>query len=235
MATPPRSPEELYAYLLGVFPSWLKEPDELAKAHLLAIAGQFSRSQFADQTLHDRTFIGLADGTWLDEHGRERGKFRRPGESEESFRFRVRQVDDKVTRSSILIAVNAILTTGSATMTEHPVNDPSFVPPAGTTFLSLGIVGKSNSFVGRRAYTLSVPDQAPVSRNTAFTSDPTTLPGASKTRTFTWDDPVSGSAPQPGMYTSDTDGPLALAIYSRIMEILDDYTAAGVQTRPIVI
>lgn len=235
MPAAPQTAAAIKASLLDVFPSWASEPDEILNAVCEGVAAVWERVQAATQTLHDRTFIDRADGSWLDQHGAERSKPRNTGESDVDYRVRIRTIDEKLIQSIILSEVNAVLVVGTATLVEHEVDDPGFVPPAGTTLFSLGFVGKCNSFSGTRAFTLILPDQAPLNRDTAFTGEQGQGNAAAfRDRTHTWDQAEAGAGPNPGMYTADQLTPGTSVVYAKVIEILDRLTAAGVEARPII-
>lgn len=61
------------------------------------------------------TQILVATGIYLDQHAFDRGTSRQAGETDAMLRNRLRKIDDAVTTSAILAAVNSVLTSGGIT------------------------------------------------------------------------------------------------------------------------
>jgi hypothetical protein len=97
---------------------------EREREDLHAIAAEMTFIDAAMSSWHRMTFIETAEGVWLDQHGRDRGVSRQAGESDVSYRTRLRTIDDAVTPASILAIANAVLAAngaaGSARLLELP-------------------------------------------------------------------------------------------------------------------
>lgn len=86
----------------------------------------------------DAAYLKTSAGDWLDQHAKDRSTRRQNGESDAALRERLRHVEDALTPSAILSAINAILTAegvpGSAALVVLP-SDQAFV---GQCFASRG-------------------------------------------------------------------------------------------------
>lgn len=97
---------------------------ERAREDLHAYAAEMMLIDAAMSSWHRMTFLEHAEGVWLDQHGRDRGVSRQAGESDTSYRLRLRTIEDAVTPASILAIANAVLAAngvaGSARLLELP-------------------------------------------------------------------------------------------------------------------
>ena len=95
-------------------------PEEMFNA--FAEIMSFANAAFDDFIRQTR--ILEADGAFLDQHGLDRGLFRRDNELDETFRQRIRNPEDAITRPAILDVVDKILVAAGisqpATMFELP-------------------------------------------------------------------------------------------------------------------
>lgn len=224
---------EVKAQILRHAPHWLNEPDEVMDAMLDLAAAIFFRVEGSLQSLHDRTFIGTADGSWLDAHGDEHGELRHEGEADVDYAPRVIGIDDRNTRPAILAAIDALLDIGTSAMEEHG-SDPDYTPPAGTTLNSLGFIGVGNAFTSHRGFTITISDQNPIDQSTSWALPNGTDLATRKSRAFSWEDPEAGAYPQPGSYASAKVVAPAGGIYQDIIDTLDLMRSADVSFRVIV-
>lgn len=224
-----RSEVEIRAQLLRHGPWWLCEPEDVLDAIVRAIAAQLARAEGAVDSLHDRTFIDLADGSWLDQHGRERGVPRFTEETDTAYRPRVKAIEDKVTRTSILAAVDAVLLEGTSLMEEH-TPDAAYAVPNGTDVNKQGYAGVGRAYDDQKCFTIIIEPQRPDPKDTSFAA-----PNGSfdDYRSFSWEDAESGAYPQPGSYP-EPDQLNAAEIYSRVFREIDRLRAAGVTFRVVV-
>ena len=97
---------------------------ERSREDLHALAATMLIIDAAMSSWHRMTFLETAEGVWLDQHGRDRGISRQAGESDTSYRTRLRVLADAVTPASILEIADAVLAAagvaGSARMLELP-------------------------------------------------------------------------------------------------------------------
>lgn len=109
-----RDTATLLAQLLRFLP-----PGYAASEALLGgLAEQYAQvEQLGDELVGSVTVEG-AEGKWLTLLARGYGIYRRDGESDESVRERLREVEDAVTPTAILIAVNRLLAPYTATEAE---------------------------------------------------------------------------------------------------------------------
>lgn len=90
-------------------------PDYVEASDLLGgIAAQFAQIEEDGCTLVDLATIGKGIGKWLNLHGSGLGIFRADGELDDTYRERLRRVDDRVTRPAILDTLDTVLETHSA-------------------------------------------------------------------------------------------------------------------------
>jgi hypothetical protein len=223
-----RDVEALRDQLLRLGPWWLRDPEEVMDAVLRAAAAQLSQVEGAIETLHDRTLIGRADASWLDEHGVERTRYRAPGESDDLYRERIRAWPDAVTKPAILAAVNAVLVVGEARIEEWL--------PDGTFLCGTGS-GKTKSFLGntvlfgqRRGFTVYIPHQAPATHDTFFVASAT----SSSPRGFLVLDTGDGHSPEDRGSFLDNALETPSGVYARVMQVLRSTKAAGIEFRVIV-
>lgn len=100
-----RTTDELLTALKGFLPV---EYHQLLPL-LAGEAAAMSSAESGVESMGLATFLDQAEGTDLDLHGRGLRVRRRTGESEESYRARLRRPQDAVTPQAILTAVNAVL------------------------------------------------------------------------------------------------------------------------------
>lgn len=121
------------AHVERIAPAWMQDlAPGAADALLHGLAAIWAEVEGALETQHGRGFIQVADGAWLDAHGKERNVRRLSGESDTSYSDRIRQFDDAVTRDAILAAVDSMLGAGQARMHEFR-RDGAFLCGQGAT------------------------------------------------------------------------------------------------------
>jgi hypothetical protein len=168
-----RTPGEIRAQLIRHLPVVLQDPPPLLLALLSGFAAVYSRLEVYGAFLRNQTFISLAEGSWLDEHARERGLERLSGEDDETLRARVQVFEERVTPPAILARANSLLKTGEAELIEHPL----------AWFLTDVFLPTRSMYEGRRlfdgepAFTVVVPPQTPVGPPGMWTSQ--AIPAAS--------------------------------------------------------
>ena len=228
-----RGAEELYQQLLRHGPSWLCESEDVMVAMLAAFAQVFGRIECAVDTMHARTFVQEADGSWLDQHGLERSIPRGAGELDAAYRARLAGIGDAVTKPAILAAVDALLDVGTASMEEHR-RDAAYAVPNGVTVNLQEFAGVGRSYEAVRCFTLIIPDQAPEPKHTAFAAPNGTL--NDDTRTFAWAESEAGNT-----WLVDADGAYAdpkglnpSDVYAQVFDAVDRLKAAGVTFRVLV-
>lgn len=105
-----RTAEQIYQSLRVDLPEWLVgDEGGLDEATLRFICEIFAEAEAVEDTLFQRTFIGSADGLWLDEHGLERGIQRLEGESDDDYRVRLRAIEDVVSPAAVLAGIEKVL------------------------------------------------------------------------------------------------------------------------------
>jgi len=159
-----RTTQELLDRLFSFLP-----PDyETAEPLLAAIAAAMEKAELAGDSLANVLPFGEAimalpsggtvvytgaEGIWLDLHAAGYGLARQPGETDGLLRDRLRLVADRVTRESILTAVNVLLIPFGVTATmlewwEEPYLDvEESVAPGGLYLGSTFLSGGPNSFL----------------------------------------------------------------------------------------
>lgn len=228
---------EIRAQLLRHAPSWLNEPAEVMDAMLEIAVSVFERVYGSIHALHDRTFLDLADGDWLNEHGNERLIPRTdPTETDVSYRPRIKGIEDKVTVAAIAAGVDRVLTNGTSEVREH-LPEASFATiallapydgsleynwPAPAPFSHEAIAYEVD-----KSLTVFIKDQAAQPNDTAFAAPKGFFDDS---RSFAWVAPVTGTYPQPGSF-AEADELSPSTIYSRIYREVDRLRAAGVAFR----
>jgi hypothetical protein len=224
-----RTKADLRAHLRDLAPWWLREPEEVQDAFLEAVAAVIERIEAAGQTLHDRTFIALADGAWLDAHGRERVIARLAGELDEDYRPRLLSIEDQVTALAIKAAVDGILLVGACRVEEH-TPDGAYATDTGSgsvqSFADLAL-----AFDGARAFTVFIAEQLPSENDTAFGIQN----GAGTTpQSFAVESTGAGSWPNdPGAFADQT-APTQGDIYARIWDVVNRLRPAGSSFQVVV-
>lgn len=100
--------QSLYDFAVNSLPKWLfakVRPQEL----LNAFTKIFDRSRQDIDDNAARSFILQATDVFLDMHGLDRKILRREDETDASYRVRIRNIEDAVTRPALLVAVKQIL------------------------------------------------------------------------------------------------------------------------------
>ena len=228
MTTPSRDLEAIRDQILRLGPWWLCEPSEVEDAVLRTMAAIFERTEGAIATLHDRTFIGRADGSWLDEHGQERGIYRLTAETDENYRPRILAIEDKVTKPAIEAGVSAILVSGVATVEEH-LPDGAFASEALNT--EQAFADHATAYDATLCFTVYVDEQFSRFNDTAFA---TSEGSGSSPESFAVENTGDGSWPDdPGSF-GDSAEPTQSDLYARIYDTVDRLRAAGVTFRIVV-
>lgn len=154
-ATTVRDLEGVRRALEGHGPGWIRGAAEILDAFLRGLAGTLSYIEAYVGLLHDQTFIALAIGEWLDEHGAERSVPRLRDEADSDYRERVASFEERVSPNAIRAHANAILATGEVTLIEH--QKINFL--LDTPDVDLGAWLDRRIYDGERRITLRVPPQ----------------------------------------------------------------------------
>jgi hypothetical protein len=218
-----RTEQELRDHYLALGPGVLQEPEELLDTQIRVVAAIIAEIEAAIETQHARTFLDTADGSWLDQHGIERGVLRYDAESDDDYRVRVKLIEDAVTPVAIVAAVNLLLVEGTCILREH-LGDGAFVDFPGWQ----GFAGMAATYDGIRSFTIIIEEQIPSRADRAYA-----LPGGVtiEQQSYVGDD---GSLPD---VTAFADGVDAVPgdIYRRIYQAIDRLRAAGVTFRVEVV
>lgn len=109
-----RTTDEILAQILQML------PDDYATGTplLSGIAASQRQAEIVADTLAPLATIGSAAGSWLTLHADGIGIRRASGETDASLRFRLRNVEEQVTRAAILKAVNAVIAPDVARLIE---------------------------------------------------------------------------------------------------------------------
>lgn len=100
--------QEIFDFAVDSLPKWFIQnirPRELINAFVKI----FDRARQDIDDNADRTLILQAVGDFLDLHGADRGILRRENETDASYRARIRNIEDAVTRPALLAATRQIL------------------------------------------------------------------------------------------------------------------------------
>lgn len=121
--------QELFDLCRRSMPDWYID-DEIENEHVGAAAKIMGDVRAFVAELFARTYVLTSPSAtsiepdWLDQLARDRGTRRRSGESDPALRERLRNIEDMITRPSLLLAVQAILAAdgvvGTAVMVELP-------------------------------------------------------------------------------------------------------------------
>lgn len=107
------SEQELYDFAIDSLPKWFREVSR-SEEELNAMVKVFDAARLQIEVYFSQSRILLATGTgetdWLNQHAKDRGTSRIPGEMDPSLRERIRSTDDALTRSAILDAVQGVMT-----------------------------------------------------------------------------------------------------------------------------
>jgi len=225
-----RTEAELRAHLVELGPWWLREPDEVMEAVLEAYAALFAEVERITELAHDRTFIGDADGAWLDAHGRERAIYRGQGETDAEYAPRIQDLRDAVTIPAILAALNLILlVTTPAAYIEECQLDGLYLSDEGSGLVN-GFLDNTALYGDVRCFVVYIPYQLPNKNLTAFL----VAEGQPGPESFLVEDTGDGFSPDdPGMFVDQTE-PTKGDIYARIYDLIDALRAAGVTFTVIV-
>jgi hypothetical protein len=224
-----RTRAELRAQLRKLGPWWLGDPEEVEDALLEVIAAAQERVEAAVGTLHNRTYIGRADGAWLDAHGRERRIARIAGESDDAYRPRLLAIEDQVTALAIEAAVNQILLVGTSRVEEHTPDGAYATDTASgsvQSFADLAI-----AFDGARAFTVFIAEQLPSENGTAFA-----IGTGAGTQPQSFAVPSTGASwptADPGAFADQTQ-PTQGDIYARIWDLVNRLRPAGSSFQVVV-
>ena len=110
--------EQWFERLKGWVPSWFFEEEEYNVAVFQAIAAVLARLDLAGLEHVSQTYIDQAEAGFLDEHGNERTVPRGPGELDNNYRVRIRNIANTSSCPSIKQIVDALLDVGEATIVE---------------------------------------------------------------------------------------------------------------------
>ncbi len=101
--------QALFDHARNSLPRWLTGAPSTVLEWLYGFTEIFDEVRSTGQGWIDLTYILNATGAELDQHAADRGTSRRSGESDDSLRYRIRQIDDAVTEPALQIGVDAIL------------------------------------------------------------------------------------------------------------------------------
>jgi hypothetical protein len=214
-----RTEQELRDHYLALGPGFLQEPEELLDAQIRLVAAIFAEIEAAIDTFHARTFLDTADGSWLDQHGIERGVLRYDAESDTDLRVRVKLIEEKLTPVAIVTAVDALLAVGTCILREH-LGDGAFSDFPGPQ----GYAGMGVTYDGIRAFTVLIEAQLSTRADRAYALPAATTIG---TQSSAGDD---GSIPDVTAFADGVDL-VPSDIYGRIYQAIDRLHAGGVSFR----
>lgn len=106
-----RTAAEMLEEVLKFLPGEYVTASEL----LAGVAEELSQVERAGHTLFDLTTVGQGIGKWLTHYGESLGVQRATGESDVTLRSRIRRIRDRITRSAILDAAQALFVTSGIT------------------------------------------------------------------------------------------------------------------------
>lgn len=112
--------DQWYEKLKSWIPTWFFEKEDVNAAVLKAFAKLLSTAEIEfKEDLMKQTYLSTATGNWLDLHGSERNIFREPGESDESYRERIRSVEFTIAYPNIKALVDNLLNNGECVLIEN--------------------------------------------------------------------------------------------------------------------
>lgn len=97
----PMTQEQWFERLRSWVPSWFLEQDIVVRAHLWALAGLIQQNEANAIDYFDATFIGRAEGRFLDHLGLERNRARKTNETDVQYRPRIRTLSGQADKPSI--------------------------------------------------------------------------------------------------------------------------------------
>jgi hypothetical protein len=108
-----------YDRLKGWLPTWWFEQTQNQEAVLMGMAAVLEKLELSLDSHYNETFITLAEGAYLDEHGSERNVLRNTGELDHpSYDYRIRNIVNTTNCPAIKAAVDALLQVGTCTIVE---------------------------------------------------------------------------------------------------------------------
>lgn len=112
--------DEWYEKIKTWIPSWFFEVEDTNQAVIKAFAKLLSTAELEiKEDMLKQTFITTATGSFLDLHGAERSVVRQPGESDDSYRERVRSVEFTITYPNLKLLIDSLLETGESVLIEN--------------------------------------------------------------------------------------------------------------------
>lgn len=112
MATLSAEEEDLLTWLRSSIPRWFWMDEAIkSKAEVwIGAVKSLIQVQLQGEAWNTATFILTATDVWLNQHARDRGTFRQSGELDAVLRTRLRTYEDAVSKSTVLAAVQQVLT-----------------------------------------------------------------------------------------------------------------------------
>jgi len=144
----------------------MRQPPEILDATLSMIASVFEGAGISIEDLHGQTFILLALGDWLDEHGFERSVLRIEAEDDASYRERIRTFADAVTLPALTAAIGGELAIGPARIEEW-LADGVWLAPNGSPIESW-FLGDTTLYGGRIGVSVEIPEQSATTHDTTW-------------------------------------------------------------------
>lgn len=110
---------EWYNKILSQLPSWFYTDRLPARAVLQALAKLAEQVEDSSDDLIVQTFLLTATGGFLDLHGAERSVYRYEGESDDSYRERIRAIDFSSAYPNLKDLVEAVINNGEVLIIEN--------------------------------------------------------------------------------------------------------------------
>ena len=111
--------EQWYERLKGWVPSWVFESEVNNKAVFMAAAELLAAVEVESENLRAQTYLLDASGSYLDLHGSERSVTRYAGESDDSYRQRIRYIENTTSRQTLFELVKAVMSNGDPIIVEN--------------------------------------------------------------------------------------------------------------------
>lgn len=111
--------QEWFEKLKGWVPSWVFEKEDVNVATFQAIAKVLAEAQASAAAQAAQTFLDNATGSLLDLHGSERDVTRVPGESDNSYRERIRLIENTTSEDTLLALIRAVINNGEPLAIEN--------------------------------------------------------------------------------------------------------------------